>query len=56
MKRDLEPFDRSKRKPIRNKNKNFFDDGYAPSKKAAQNQYKRKQKHRNHQDWDEEVN
>lgn len=56
MKRETEPNSRNKHrsKQSREKNKNFFDDdGYVPNKKDSLNQYKRKQKHRNSQDWDE---
>lgn len=53
MKRELEPMGR-KKKPQKGKNRGYFDDeGFAPSKKDLLNQYKRKQKHKNHQEWDE---
>jgi hypothetical protein len=54
MKREVSPFGQDKRKPNRDKKRNFFDDdGYTPNKKEILNQYKRKQKHRNIQNWDE---
>lgn len=53
MKREVESFGR-KKKPQKNKGRGYFDDeGYNPSKKDLLNQYKRKQKHRNNQDWGE---
>lgn len=52
MKRELEPFGRKKKTTNKNKNRDFFEDEYSPSKKTIQNQYRRKQKHRNLQDWD----
>jgi len=53
MKRELEPVGR-KKKPQRGQHRGYFDDeGFNPSKKDSLNQYKRKQKHRNNQNWDE---
>jgi hypothetical protein len=53
MKREVAPMGK-KKKPNREKSRSFFDDdGYVHNKKSALNQYKRKPKYRNHQDWDE---
>lgn len=51
MKREIE-YPIRKKKNTKTKNRDFFEDEYSPSKKTLQNQYKRKQKHRNTQDWD----
>jgi hypothetical protein len=52
MRQDQE-FSQRKRKPTKDKSRRYFDDdGYTPSKKALQSQYKRKQKHKNFQNWD----
>lgn len=53
MKREVESFGR-KKKPQKGKSRGYFDDdGYSPSKKDLLNQYKRRQKHKNNQDWGE---
>jgi len=44
-----------KRKSTKEKSRKYFDDdGFSPSKKSLQTQYKRKQKYKKMQDWDSE--
>lgn len=43
---------RKKPKQKERKRSYFDDEGFSPSKKVLQQQYKRKQKHRNTDDWD----
>lgn len=51
MKREQDTF-RKKGKQKDRKRSFFDDDGYNPNKKALQQQYKRKEKHRNNTNWD----
>jgi hypothetical protein len=51
MKREQDAF-RKKGKQKERKRSWFDDEGYSPSKKLLQQQYKRKQKYRNTEDWD----
>lgn len=53
MKREVEVFGR-KKKPQKGKSRGYFDDeGYSPSKKDLLSQYKRKEKYRKPQSWDD---
>jgi len=52
MKREQDTFDRKKKRQKDRKRGWFDDEGFTPSKKDLQNQYKRKQKYRRLDDWD----